>query len=212
MIAFFFLLRPGEYTVDASAEESRPFRLTDVQLFIGQSRIDIATATEAQIRCATFVSLTFTDQKNGVRGEVIGLGRSGDAFLCPVLAVIRRVLHLRAHNADPTTPLATVFTSPRKVTPSVITDTLRDTVRCIGPSLGFLPDDVSARSLRAAGANALLFAKVDTDVIRLIGRWRSDEMLRYLHVQAAPLMADYSRRMITAGQYHLIPNQMVPMH
>ncbi|EJK56667.1 hypothetical protein THAOC_23403 [Thalassiosira oceanica] len=82
----------------------------------------------------------------------------------------------------------------------------------IGPSLGFLPEDVSARSLRAAGANALLFAKVDTDVIRLIGRWRSDEMLRYLHVQAAPLMADYSRRMITAGQYHLIPNQMVPMN
>ncbi|EJK61008.1 hypothetical protein THAOC_18563 [Thalassiosira oceanica] len=103
-------------------------------------------------------------------------------------------------------------TSPRKVTPSVVTDTLRETVRSIGPSLGFLPEDVSARSLRAAGANALLFAKVDTDVIRLIGRWRSDEMLRYLHVQAAPLMADYSRRMITAGQYHLIPNQMVPMN
>lgn len=212
MIAFFFLLRPGEYTVDGSAEESTPFRLTDVQLFIGQTRIDLATATEAQIRCATFVSLTFTDQKNGVRGEVIGLGRSGDAFLCPVLAVIRRVLHLRAHNADPTTPLATVCSTPRKVTPTVITETLRETVRSIGPSLGFLPDDVSARSLRAAGANALLFAKVDTDIIRLIGRWRSDEMLRYLHVQAAPLMADYSRRMITAGQYHLIPNQMVPMN
>ncbi|EJK56345.1 hypothetical protein THAOC_23791 [Thalassiosira oceanica] len=179
MIAFFFLLRPGKYTVEGSAEESTPFRLTD---------------------------------KNGVRGEVIGLGRSGDAFLCPVLAVIRRVIHLRAHNADPTTPLATVCTSPRKVTPSMITDTLREAVRSIGPSLGFLPEDVSACSLRAAGANALLFAKVDTDVIRLIGRWRSDEMLRYLHVQAAPLVADYSRRMITAGQYHLIPNQLVPMN
>mmetsp|Transcript_30799 Transcript_30799/g.69092 ORF Transcript_30799/g.69092 Transcript_30799/m.69092 type:complete len:399 (-) Transcript_30799:17-1213(-) len=169
MIAFFFLLRPGKYTVEGSAEESTPFRLTDVQLFIGQTRIDLSTATEAQIKCATFVSLTFTDQnqKNGVRGEVIGLGRSGDAFLCPVLAVIRRVIHLRAHNADPTTPLATVCTSPRKVTPSMITDTLRETVRSIGPSLGFLPEDVSACSLRAAGANALLFAKVDTDVIRL---------------------------------------------
>ena len=33
----------------------------------------------------------------------------------------------------------------------------------------------------------LLCAKVDTDQIRLIGRWRSDEMLQYLHVQAEPI-------------------------
>ena len=50
-------------------------------------------------------------------------------------------------------------------------------------------------------------------LFRLIGRWRSDEMLHYLHVQAAPLMvADYSRRMLESGQYTLIPNQMVPIH
>eukprot|EP00956_Cyclotella_meneghiniana_P040450 scaffold195779_cov33-Cyclotella_meneghiniana.AAC.1 len=53
--------------------------------------------------------------------------------------------------------------------------------------------------------------KVDSDVIRLIGRWRSDEMLRYLHVQAAPLMQDYSRRMLRSSDYSLIPNQTVPM-
>jgi hypothetical protein len=33
---------------------------------------------------------------------------------------------------------------------------------------------------------ALLNGGVDTDIIRLIGRWRSDKMLRYLHVQAEP--------------------------
>ncbi|EJK61127.1 hypothetical protein THAOC_18433 [Thalassiosira oceanica] len=60
-------------------------------------------------------------------------------------------------------------------------------------------------------SNALLLANVDTNVIRLIGRWRSDEMLRYLHVQAAPLMQDYARRMVAGGHYNLLPNaQLVP--
>jgi hypothetical protein len=31
---------------------------------------------------------------------------------------------------------------------------------------------------------ALLCAHVDTEIIHLVGRWCSDEMLRYLHVQA----------------------------
>jgi hypothetical protein len=36
---------------------------------------------------------------------------------------------------------------------------------------------------------ALLCAKVDTNLIRLLGRWCSDEMLRYLHVQTFPIVA-----------------------
>ena len=64
--------------------------------------------------------------------------------------------------------------------------------------------------LRAAGATALLLAQVDPDVIRLIGHWHSDKMLWYLHVQAYPLMRDYSHRMLSAGTYTLIPNHLVP--
>ena len=82
--------------------------------------------------------------------------------------------------------------------------------RYLGPELGFLPEDVTARCLRASGANALLCAKVDTDVIRLLGRWRSDEMLRYLHCQATPVMQDFSRKMLSGGVFTLIPNQWVP--
>ena len=88
---------------------------------------------------------------------------------------------------------------------------MRDAVTFLSPAaLGFLPSDVSARCLRAAGANALLCAKVDTDVIRLLGRWRSDEMLRYLHLQAAPVMKNFARAMISGGEFTLIPNQLVP--
>lgn len=211
IIAFFFLLRPGEY-VDTNTE-STPFRLEDVQLFIGDTRLSLTDAPILQLQQARFASLTFTTQKNGVRGEVIGLACSGDPFICPVKAIIRRVSYLRANNAPPDTPLARLFNTRSRVTAASISQVLRDAVEFLGPStLGFLPSDVSARCLRAAGATALLLARVDTDIISLIGRWRSDEMLRYLHIQAYPLMRDYSRRMLNAGDYSMIPNQLVPLH
>ena len=65
---------------------------------------------------------------------------------------------------------------------------------------------------RVTDAKALLLSGVNSDIIRLIGRWRSDEMIRYLHVQAAPLMAGYSARMVQASNYRLIPNREVPSH
>jgi hypothetical protein len=212
VIAFFFLLRPGEYT--DSNSDSSPFRFKDVQLFIGEQRLDLATATRASIQTTTFATLTFTDQKNGVRGEVIGLARSGCPTLCPVLSLTRRLLHLRDNNAQDTDPIARVYTTRwEKIVPSIITRTLRQAVTFLSPaSLGFNPSDVSARCLRAAGANALLCANVDTDVIRLLGRWRSDEMLRYLHLQAAPIMRNFSRDMLQGGTFTLIPNQLVPQH
>ena len=81
----------------------------------------------------------------------------------------------------------------------------------IGLDLGFLPHEVSARSLRAGGATALLVGKVDPDIIQLIGRWRSDEMLRYLHLSAEPVMKDFARKMLQA-EYNLAPSQLVPSH
>ena len=134
--------------------------------------------------------------------------------MCPVRAVCRHIQHLCTHGAPPTAPLANVFTSGAwaKITPIHITTILCNAVSFLGPELGFLPSDVSARCLRAAGATALLNAKVDGDVIKLLGRWHSDAMLRYLHLQAAPIMKDYARLMLTGGSFTLIPNQLVPSY
>ena len=209
-IAFFFLLRPGEYAVSTS--ESTPFEFKDVQLFRGQLRLSLDTATPAEILSSTFASLTFDKQKNAVRGEVVGHAPSGAPDLCPVQAIGRRILHLREHNAPPSTPLSHAYTAEgiKQIKPADITSAIRLAVTYLGPSLGFLPSDVSARCLRAAGANALLCGGVDTDVIRLLGRWRSDEMLRYLHTQAGPVLRDFSKKMLAGGSFTLIPNQQVP--
>jgi hypothetical protein len=212
-LAFFFLLRPGEYT--GTASETQPFAVQDVELYLGDLKLNKATATTDQLLAATFVTLEFTTQKNSVRGEIIGLGRSGDATFCPVRAAARRILHLRQAGAPATQPLASyqhpVTQRLRRITPQELTHILRLAAQLLGPQYGFLPKDISARSLRASGAMALLCANVDTDRIRLIGRWRSDEMLRYLHVQAEPVMRHFSSRMLSGGHFTLLPNREVPL-
>ena len=210
-LAFFFLLRPGEYTGTVSS--TQPFQLRDIRFFIGQLALSTATAPAPHLLTATFVSLEFTTQKNGVRGEVIGLGRSSDPNFCPVMAAARRVLHLRQAAAPVTQPLAS-FLDPTsqsltRLTPADLTALLRLSVTVLGAQYGFLPSDVSARSLRAAGAMALLCAEVDSDRIRLLGRWQTDQMFRYLHVQAEPLMRNFSSRMLHGGTYTLLPNHDV---
>jgi hypothetical protein len=212
-LAFFFLCRPGEYTVSPKPE-SCPFLLENVQLFVGNHRLDVLACSDPDLDSATFVTLTFTNQKNSVRGEVIGLGRSGSPDCCPVRCIIRRVKALRLQGAVGSTPLASYRLSTSGkwsgVSPANVTSALRVAVTLQGPSVGFLPEDISASALRAGGAMALLCAKVDTDVIQLLGRWRSDIMLRYLHVQAQPVMRNFARLMVQGGQFTLLPGQDVP--
>ena len=80
------------------------------------------------------------------------------------------------------------------------------------PSCTFIPTppaytlaDVTVRSTRAGGAMALLCAGVDSNRIRLVGRWRSDEMYRYLHVQAQPVMTGLSSAMLQGGTFRMTP-------
>ena len=209
LIAFFFLMRPGEHTV---SKENTPFKLKDVQFHVGQERHNAASIPLNLLAATSFVTYTYDTQKNAVRNEAIGLGRSGQGGCCPVEATVQRVRHLRQHDATPDTPLGTYYLPngrSKTVTSDNITTTLRFSLQHFGTTLGLIPSEISARSLRAAGAMALLCAHVDHDTIRLIGRWRSDEMLHYLHAQAQPVMHDFARRMVHGGNYTMIPNNTI---
>lgn len=170
MILFYFLLRPGEYTLGGS-KENKPFLLQDIQLFLRRRCLKLATCSLTELLLATFGTLEFTDQKNGVKGKVIELDVSGDNYICPVRALIFRVMYLRDHDAAPDTSLATLFDDTAKgLTSRMITDMLREAVKRMGSdALEFLPKNISAWCLRAAGANALLLSGVDGNIIRLIG-------------------------------------------
>jgi hypothetical protein len=211
-IAFFFLLRPGEYT--GTTSDDAPFRLRDIQFYRGSQLVSAATGDLEDIRQATAVALVFTTQKNGNRNEKIVHGRSGHPLCCPVKAVIRRVLHLRQKKAKSDAPLASYYnTRHRRVAIQAkdVTDVLRLAAGSLRRETGLSPEEISARSIRAGGAMALLCGKIDHDTIKLLGRWHSDAMMRYLHVQAEPIMRNFAKTMFNNGTYTFLPDETVPL-
>jgi hypothetical protein len=122
----------------------------------------------------------------------VGLGRSGHPAYCPVVALTNRVRHLRTHNAPLTTPLYAYYhTKWNRIATTTLTTQLRHAVTAMGHTYGIAPTNISVWSLRSSGAMSLLCAKVDTDMIRLLGRWRRDEMLRYLLRIATGIQNEY---------------------
>ncbi len=73
LLGFFFLLCPGEYAYTDN-ENAAPFRLCDIHLLIHNQRLDTFAAASTNLQRVNYVALEFTNQKNGVRGELVGLG------------------------------------------------------------------------------------------------------------------------------------------
>ena len=60
-------------------------------------------------------------------------------------------------------------------------------LRQVGTSLSTeQPPTIGA--LRCTGATLLLEGGIAKELIQLLGRWRSDEVFRYLHTQSEPMM------------------------
>jgi hypothetical protein len=159
----------------------------------------VRACSDLDLDPATFVSLSFTSQKQCVLGKVIDFGRSGRSDCCPVQCTVGR------------NPLVFYGLSSgcwSGVSPAHVTTNLGVAVAIQGSSVG--PKDISASARRVCDAMALVCAQVDTYLIPLLGRWRSDVMLRYLHVQAHTVIRNFARLMMQRGQFTLIPGQGVP--
>jgi hypothetical protein len=72
-MAFFFLLRPGEYTYTTN---NTPFRFQDIQLYIGQRQLRPNEASPTDLEAVNAISLCFTTRKMGSKAKP-----------CPTLAV-----------------------------------------------------------------------------------------------------------------------------
>jgi hypothetical protein len=120
--------------------------------------------------------------------------------------VRNQVLHLRAHNASPDTPLYSYYHrgASHLVTARAVTAALRSSCKAIGRSLGISPRDISARALRNGGCVSMIRANIDPMEARLMGRWRSWSMIEYLQSRSLDTRR-YAQRMFDSGTY-IIPN------
>jgi hypothetical protein len=210
-IAFFFLLHPGEYT--GTTSDDTPFRLEDDSAYVRDRELDLFLCSEAELDAATSVSYTFKTQKNGTRDEKVFQGRSGNALCCPFRATVLRIKHPRLKKSTPSAPLASYYLTKRHTTikSKYVTDTLRHAMMLNFHRTGIKAMDISASSLRAGGAMAVFFGKIDINNIRFMGRWLINAMMRYLHVQAQPIVGRFAEVMYNNGAYTFQPDETVPI-
>ena len=206
--AFFFLLRPGEYT--GTTNDDAAFQLENVSLFLGSRKLCLLTAPTRELEAATSVSLYFTTQKNQRKGDSIAHGKSLHPLCCPVRSITRLILRHRTHFRTTGRPfdrqakLASYYNHNRNhsIKAAAVTKQLRFAATALQHTTGISPCDI--------GAMALLCGNTDTDTIMLLGRWHSDAMMRYLHQDCLPVMNRLARTMFNNGKYSFLPSQTVP--
>lgn len=202
IIAYFFLMRPGEYCNTRSQDLSHWFHLDEIELWIGNQKLDFAIATDHELLTASFAILIFSDQKNTRRGEKIGQGLSGEYLFFSVRVLGRRIVHLRKNRAPPHTPIHCYYEQYRGAPRQVSAATITTTLRC---SAAMLPKDINlalitVKALRTTGAMSLLRADINSNWVQMMGRWQSDAMLAYPHIQSAPIIKNFARAMLERGK------------
>jgi hypothetical protein len=121
-------------------------------------------------------------------------------------------MHLRDNRAPGSTPLHTVYETGRPlrhVRAKDLTNHLRLSCKAVGNELGLCWRDISARALRAGGAMALVRARIDSSLIRMMGRWKSWAMLEYLH-RSATDTTSYAELMLDGGRYAISRHCILP--
>jgi hypothetical protein len=138
---------------------------------------------------------------------------SGTGICCPVHATAHRIKYLRLKGVKCTVPIASIYIRNMRtaIKAKQIADTVRQAMIVNFHNTGISPDEESACSLRDGGTMALLCRKVDKNIIHMRVRWHSDAMIRYLHMQAQPIIQHVAGKMYNNGTYSFIPNETAPL-
>ena len=125
---------------------------------------------------------------------------------CPVVAMRNQVTYLQRNYDVGETPISSFKKGDKwqQIRGDNITAAIRAVIRAAGPSIGFTQAYISARSLCAGGGMDLLMEGVDPDTIGLVGRWRSNMMLRYLQMMVKSFNKGLLDKMFEHGTYALI--------
>jgi hypothetical protein len=207
IIAFFYLLRVGEYTKPrmatrngqrVSATRTKQFSFNDVGFYKAGAIVSRRSPLAILLSCDA-ATLKITNQKNGRMGQTVHQEATGKPN-CPVRALAYRIAHINAHRlaADDNHLLCEYFMDDcwHSVTSTDIIRMVRASAKLLNlGDQGIDPDLIGAHSLRAGGAMALKLHGFDDITIMKVGRWTSLTFTQYIHNQIAHLAKDISQKM-----------------
>ena len=199
LVAFYYLLRVGEYTKKGTRNESKrtvAFKMEDITFFNknerGQWRQIPRDAPEEVLLTACGATLKLDNQKNGWKNVCVFQQSNGAGLFDPVLALARRYVHVRSntHAADfAKAPLSTVVVDGERkhVTDKHIRAGLKLAATALDyPRTRSIPiNRIDTHSLRIGGANALSLSGYSDTQIQKMGRWRGATFKDYIREQLA---------------------------
>ncbi len=200
-IAFYYLLRGGEYTKPRNHKtQTVPFAPKDVTFRNSRGRRIPNTPPLALLNTATEATIWMPNQKNGVKGQCITQQCTGTLY-SPIKSLARRVHHIMSHTANESVPIYNYckpgYRTWSHITANNINTTLKQAAGDIGlySQFGYDPSDISSHSLRAGGAMAMHLNGVDATTIQKMGRWKSRTFLMYIHEQISAFATGVSLKM-----------------
>ncbi len=178
LIAFFFLLRVGEYTTPSPPKGQLPrvkrtIALRDCDILMWRKGVLIPhLAGLTMLLTAHSATICIVNTKNGTKGAVV----HHDAFggpICPVAALAQRIANIQ-HAKSPKCPINSVF-PPAARHPTLVSD--RDigtaiqwgaTYNCL-LTHGYTLDCISSHNLQAGGAMAMKLSRASDSAIMQVG-------------------------------------------
>ncbi len=143
MIAFYYLLCIGKYTVKGTQNNSKQtvqFKYEDVTFFrknnLGQLQCLPRDAPDKLISTADGATLKLDNQKNGWKGVCIYHEINSDLLNCLIRALSRHYLHLHKHQADSNTFLSAYFEEGGKQA-DVTNEDVGKAIKCAGSALEY---------------------------------------------------------------------------
>ena len=210
LVAFYFLLRVGEYTKCSGDTQTEQFRVKDVRFFAmstvtGREHQLHPGASNEKLMAATSVTLRLENQKNGWKNVCVHQEENGHEHACPVRALAARVIAIRQHTTNRDTPLSAYWEDGERkdVDNGDIRVALKDAAEELHyPFMrGIDINQVDTHSLRCGGANALHLAGCSDRVIMKMGRWKSKTFLEYIREELGNFSSGISRKMARSLKY-----------
>jgi hypothetical protein len=204
--AYFFAMRSCEFTATPSPGRTRIIRLSGV-VFRDANHQEIPHSNHAASKLADRVTITFEDQKNGLRMDMRTHHRTKDSVLCPVrrLAALVSRLYRLVPTVGPDCSINTVHLTGRTavITSKQLLQFIRSTCSIMGgkTTFGFTAADIGTRSLRSGAAMSLFLTDHSVHKIMILGRWSSDAFLDYIRPQVLEWTDNMSGDMIKHNNF-----------
>ena len=153
------------------------------------------------------VTVTFENQKNGLKMDKRTHERTGDFVMCPVRRLSSLVLRIlnTVPNSGPETPVSTMLREgiARVITSSELRWNLRTACTKGGGvnAFGFGASEIGTRSIRSGAAMGLFLMNHPVAKIMILGRWSSDAFLDYIRPQVLEWTNQLSRDMIQVDSF-----------